>query len=565
MQPLYGDNPIYGVRELTQNATDSVREMEYLKLSGTKISGPQLGLSADIEIELSPEKKQFVIRDRGTGMTLEVIKNYFLRAGASFRNSDLWRKDFTDEFGKSIVTRTGRFGVGALSAFLIGDTISVYTRHYTESSGFGFRFSCKIDDDDIQIVQERGDIGTELEISVSEETIKSIQGTLNSTRGSAFYFESDSPSINFIPELHEAPKDEAIKRNWITVPSEKYQKVSWDRAIRKDAKAKNGLLYCNGILVGDLTNPSTSLVFKDSVYQHWQQKTPTTSIIDNDGNLPIDLSRKGLVRADADLTESIRNSIAEEFVAAIANLDGDTPTEIFEAVRKADLMYNISYWDTLAFTADGFLLLDGSLLASLQPKRALLQRLSPEVIDRKISDPFLKGGVLIGRYSAGTTGKTARLQELTDTGFSSGSFPSFHSGYRWGSGSSSQFFQKSFVVLSKSSFDSIFELKNVPNYVQQMRHSTLEFSVDNRECIVIDRSGRGQTLRATVEFFARTMTFEETAQGPLFLWSDPKEPKQAETLISNVWRRSFNSLVLPYKKSERMSAIVDSAPILRHL
>ncbi len=565
MQPLYGDNPIYGVRELTQNAADSVREMDHLKRNGVQISGQQMHLSGDIEIELSPEKKQFVARDRGTGMTLDVIKNYFLRAGASFRNSDLWRKQFMDDAGKSKIVRTGRFGVGALSAFLIGDSISVYTRHYSETTGFGFRFSCKIDDDDIQIVQERGDIGTIIEVSATEETIKSIQTTLISTRASTFYFESESPSISFIPELQMPPKDQAKQRRWISVPSEKYQEIAWDRDVARGSGAKTGLLYCNGILVGDLTNPPTNLVIKDADYQHWRLKVPTTSIIDSDGILPVDLSRKGLARPDPELTESIRNSTAEEFVAAVASLDGNSPSEVLDALRKADLMYWVGYWDALAFTSDGFLLLDRGLLERLRPKRALLQLLNPDLLDRKIDDPFLKGGVVIGRRPSRATGKTARLQELTDTGFASGSFPRFHSSERWGAGNASEFFQKSFVAISESSFDGVFDLKNVPNYVHQMRQSARTFSVDGRDCVVIDRSGRGQTLATTAEFFARTMTFDETAEGPLYLWTDPKEGKQTETRFAKIWANSFDTLVLPYNRKERISAIFQDAPIRRYL
>lgn len=70
MEPLYGDNPLYGLRELTQNAADSVKEFHHLKSEPPKASN-DLPLSGDIEIELLEEPDWcFIIADRGTGMTL---------------------------------------------------------------------------------------------------------------------------------------------------------------------------------------------------------------------------------------------------------------------------------------------------------------------------------------------------------------------------------------------------------------------------------------------------------------------------------------------------------------
>ena len=62
-------------------------------------------------------------------MTSETIQNYYLRAGASFRRSAEWAKDFLDEEGHPTVLRAGRFGIGAFAVFLLGPVFRLWTRH----------------------------------------------------------------------------------------------------------------------------------------------------------------------------------------------------------------------------------------------------------------------------------------------------------------------------------------------------------------------------------------------------------------------------------------------------
>lgn len=197
MGPLYGDNPLYGLRELTQNAVDSVRELEQLLKTGLLLDSDRGNAVADIEISLSEVAPwTFSICDRGTGMTLDIIKNYFLRAGASFRTSELWKKEFIDEAGKSTVARTGRFGVGALSAFLIGEQLKVYTRHYSDKSGFGFSFETKIDNEEIEVVTQRGPVGTSITVESDKDRINLIKEYIASKHESrSFYYILAKPSV----------------------------------------------------------------------------------------------------------------------------------------------------------------------------------------------------------------------------------------------------------------------------------------------------------------------------------------------------------------------------------
>jgi HSP90 family molecular chaperone len=109
--------------------------------------------------------------DRGIGMSADTVRNYFLKAGASYRQSDAWLRRFADEQGRSRVLRAGRFGVGAMSAFLLGDRIEVSTRHITDPRGL--RFSASIGDTDITLwFDDRAEPGTTIRVRTDEDIVE---------------------------------------------------------------------------------------------------------------------------------------------------------------------------------------------------------------------------------------------------------------------------------------------------------------------------------------------------------------------------------------------------------
>ena len=169
IEPLYGDIPGVGIRELLQNSVDAVRELnEYIK-NNPSLEKPDLpDLDGDVVISIDKESDSddclFKIEDKGIGMNLETITQYFLRSGASFRRSDLWKSNFEDVKGKSKVLRSGRFGIGVLAAYLLGDTISVSTRYIKDS--VGIEFNTKLDEDTIEFRKVKRPIGTTISIKI---------------------------------------------------------------------------------------------------------------------------------------------------------------------------------------------------------------------------------------------------------------------------------------------------------------------------------------------------------------------------------------------------------------
>jgi hypothetical protein len=107
------------------------------------------------------------VSDRGIGMTLQTVRDYFLRVGASYRTSADWKREFADDQQASTVLRTGYFGVGALAAFLVGDEMRVRTRHVTEKEGI--EFVIRLHSDPVQVNRADCPVGTTVTIPVRKE------------------------------------------------------------------------------------------------------------------------------------------------------------------------------------------------------------------------------------------------------------------------------------------------------------------------------------------------------------------------------------------------------------
>lgn len=181
VEPLYGKEPGVGVRELMQNAVDAVCELEaWCANHGKRVDELNLPEQAgDVLIEFieKHDGSWFLrVRDKGIGMTSDTIQNYFLRAGASFRRSSEWAKEFLDEKGKPRVTRTGRFGIGAFAIFLIGPKFRLQTRHASANNTSGYEVVASENSQLIEI--KRVDdlaVGTTIEVELSDETVKGFQ------------------------------------------------------------------------------------------------------------------------------------------------------------------------------------------------------------------------------------------------------------------------------------------------------------------------------------------------------------------------------------------------------
>lgn len=166
IKPLYGNRREIGIRELLQNSIDAVKERIYLVEKGV-ISNESNQLKVILTLEKDNDQYFFTVSDNGIGMSKEIVRDYFLNVGASFRHSDIWKEHYTAN-GKTTISRIGRFGVGVLAAYLLGNKISVQTRHVFEDQGLSFE--CENVHIPIQLDKIYMNIGTVVKIEISKNT-----------------------------------------------------------------------------------------------------------------------------------------------------------------------------------------------------------------------------------------------------------------------------------------------------------------------------------------------------------------------------------------------------------
>ena len=255
VSPLYGDRPEVGLRELLQNAVDACRELEdFCKHQSSKgsLEGPKQKFDVVITAKkIENGNYKMTLSDHGIGMTVDVIQNYFLCAGSSFRRSDVWKKQHTTKEGKARILRSGRFGVGVLAAFLLGEKIRVSTRHVTDENGI--EFECGIDDDAVEINRIERPIGTTIEVEISDPRIIAKLPTEHYNRGDSWiWYYLENPSVKFTinrkeikPKIMVQSEKEKLSHQWRRIQHDDYADIHW--SYWNDYAVPD--LVCNGIKI----------------------------------------------------------------------------------------------------------------------------------------------------------------------------------------------------------------------------------------------------------------------------------------------------------------------------
>jgi len=315
--PLYGDDPKYGVRELLQNALDACRERELLE----KVKGRSFQGAIKVEIVKEPNDEiYFQIVDNGIGMDADVIKNYFLSAGASYRKSMDWQKDFIDNDGKSKVRRSGRFGVGILAAFLLGNEIYVETKKW--NSGIGYSFSAELNQEQINIFKnDKIEIGTRIKIKISQKNVDEFKPIQKNTqrdydsRGKVLWhewFTLTNPKVSYVylgEELVPYKKldpdiSDKMSADWSEISPKDFNKILWTYShTYPDPK-----ITCNGIVV---KKNRISFSAKNAF-----SIAPKIGVFDDNAMLPLTLNRNDFSRPLPFISDLVHD-IYKSFIAKI--------------------------------------------------------------------------------------------------------------------------------------------------------------------------------------------------------------------------------------------------------
>lgn len=188
---LLSGTQLYGsvwaaVREMLQNAVDAVKEqIAHERLSKPDASDSKWeGLFAKthkIRVAFESDGSRYYISclDDGVGMTRSIIENHLLVSGSGSRSDlvDLERRARGCEF---TVGRTGQFGIGLLSYFMLADQLSIFTRRSAEAGdpdGTGWSFHTTGIDGFGELRREsRSTKGTEVRLRVKSEVMRNGPG-----------------------------------------------------------------------------------------------------------------------------------------------------------------------------------------------------------------------------------------------------------------------------------------------------------------------------------------------------------------------------------------------------
>ncbi len=323
IKPLYGDLPGVGLRELMQNSIDACNERYALEI-GREVNADYIPYG--VTISLDYDDNILTLSDEGVGMTVDIVKNYFLKIGASYRTSESWKAQYSNADGVHI-PRTGKFGIGMLAGFLMGDEIEVHTAHVSNISK-SIKFNYKIDSKEIEISYvHKSDVGTSIKIFSTEDKLRALEKLLVEKKDrryqysysrpdfqEAWWYYLDSPVIKVKAiekqvERKMSPfytiKKEDMYKTWGSLLNTTLERYFWRR------NHKHDFLYCNGILIKDAVIPDVNLNFGiDEI----SIKDLEVSVFDNKGIFPINLTRDNVIGKKFYEIDALEKSVKEKIL-----------------------------------------------------------------------------------------------------------------------------------------------------------------------------------------------------------------------------------------------------------
>lgn len=444
--PLYGNKPEIGIRELVQNAVDACLERDNIVSKNNISFENHEDYDVCVSVIEHENYGEVIVEDYGIGMTLDTIENYFLNIGASFRNSDRWKKTHETD-GSSDIHRTGRFGIGILAAYLLSDELQVETRNINQLEHEGLRFTCSRGSKAVTVENISLHVGTRIKIKTS----KSVIGDLVKDPRKWDWFCLSKPKV--IRELIRKEKDsddflkeklpQRIKvpssnskidnNNWHRIETLEFEDILWSHEnilSKQDIHNYNKLdavLICNGIFInsGSYDNNleflwnSRRRYLKDYVIE---PNNPTVVIYDNNGEMPLNIQRNQLTNASPSFIKQISVDVTidliSRFFSSFTAHDFETTNNTINKVMELESLewsgarYGQHYIDSFVFSNKGIFILEKKNIFRAQPKEL---QIIPYQNDILIDESFIDNFLTNFSYSKSSmTSKTGRAQWLRE-------------------------------------------------------------------------------------------------------------------------------------------------------
>ncbi|MBS0588719.1 MAG: ATP-binding protein [Proteobacteria bacterium] len=443
--PLYDYKYEVGIRELIQNAVDACRELcDYSNNSADSNRSSNEEPDVLVTIQENEDGTGWItVTDKGVGMTLETVTEYFLIAGASFRNSELWKRQHMDEFGQSRVMRGGRFGIGALASFMLGDEIEVKTRHFLKPDNEGLEFKARIDESSIELRRcVCPEAGTSIKLWVSDPDIinelrpyslryieKTKDVILLDSWNQVDWFIQASPRVEYRWEgkvfakfisdkANHAPLSGTSDSSWNRLTkTEPYKDIYW-RYAAAAVKVKTSTwtivrsdeVSVNGIRIGRayFDQPSILNIPDKNIGTgpKFTIKRPSLAIFDPNGTCPINLQRSVIAfdRMNIDLT--IAKDVVEKHLSCLIKKAQSISTLVDFYQLSIDLIdsYDINYkglTSPICATSNGIFLAAPSVFNELKITTLFLANSSIKTIyNTKLAEILQEGEAIIFRKTA---------------------------------------------------------------------------------------------------------------------------------------------------------------------
>lgn len=162
---LYSDHDIF-LRELVSNAVDATQKLRTL----VRLGKAQVDMTDEtIEVIVNKEDKTIKVIDKGIGMTADEVQKYITQIAFSSAEEFLEKYKGTDS--ANII---GHFGLGFYSAFMVSDSVEIFTKSYQEGAQ-AVHWSCDGSPNYEMEECEKSSHGTEIVLHVTDEEAEFLE------------------------------------------------------------------------------------------------------------------------------------------------------------------------------------------------------------------------------------------------------------------------------------------------------------------------------------------------------------------------------------------------------